>query len=333
MWTNLKGTPPPALSLGIVSAPSGRAATLCLSDHQRRLLSTLTVRTNGEPLRQDDVECGRFDAIDGAQLDEIAAFFARQLADREAAAVVLVEADRAITHPDHHDTPAGIFGWRSPAFAVLVALASRRLGIPLVLAFYEVTERESIVVHHAVDTSDMSPAFASQAQPRLLAGNVLRAMGRLLLDQEPTAEQAAAVAALVARHPGAYGYWSSTPMHPSLGDLLAFHTSHTRQTLVGASIGTIRLRMPPGPQTAEDISLEFGLAVQAHRAELGAGFAHQVALIQVCKEFGYSLRCYTDRPDVREKGATRVWPWPEEDDWAIEDLCSLRGVRATTTRA
>jgi hypothetical protein len=206
---------------------------------------------------------------------------------------------------------------------VLIVLATRRLCGPLPFAFYEVPDREAIVVHHVPAGGEQGALFAGHHQPRMLGSGMLRACAGLLVGGDPTPAQSAAVAALLAGAPGAYYYWSTFAEPPSLGDLVFYHRNGQRKLLVVGGTEQFNVQVRPGPQTDDDISLAYTLAEQAHR-DLGANDARKAALVHVCREFGYELRCYSRRADARGVDPRRVWPWPDEDVWALDEVRRLR---------
>lgn len=314
---------PPRMSLGIASGPTDRDACLCVLDHALQSLSTFAISASGRPIRQQALDEGRCDAIDDANISAMAEFLAQEI-PLDTATTVLVEVQKVFPHPDYGSTPAGVFSWHAASLGALVVLATQPLGVPVALGCYEVPDREAIVVHHVIDAGQQNAALANSPQPRILGRGLLRACAGLVLDKEPTPPQLAAVAGLLARAPGAYYYWSTFGEPPSLGDVILHHSRAQQQMLVVSPTENFKMRVRAGPQTAEDISLAYTLAVQAHQ-ELGATDAHKLALVHVCKEFGYDLRCYSHRADARGVDPRRAWPWPDEDAWALEEIRRLRG--------
>ena len=75
----------------------------------------------------------------------------------------------------------------------------------------------------------------------------------------------------------------------------------------------------PGDESVDAIALSYALALQAHD-DLGPADAHKVALLTLCKEFSFSMTCYSTRQDAVRVDPRRAWPWPLEDDWAIQAI-------------
>jgi len=110
--------PLPDFSLGIASNATHDEACLCALDVTRRTLATSTSRATGRPIGQEALNAGRCDAVDTNTLKAMAQFF-DGVAPPHTAATVLVDSERILPHPDHSDTPAGVFTWTSATLAAL----------------------------------------------------------------------------------------------------------------------------------------------------------------------------------------------------------------------
>ena len=259
--------------------------------------------------------------MDDVSIDAMAEFLANALPP-DTAPAVLVEARKILPHPDYEGTPAGVFSWDAATLAALVMLPMQPLRVPFTFGCYEVPEKEAIVVHHILNVGQPNALLPNRHQPRMLNGELLRGCAKLLIAKDPVPAQSAAVAGLLARAPGAYYYWSTFGEPPSLGDVISYHRTGDSQMLVGTPTEEFRVRLRPGPHTDEDISLTYMLALQAHQ-DITANDASKLALVHVCGECGYDLRCYSRRADARGVDPRRVWPWPDEDAWALEEIRRL----------
>jgi hypothetical protein len=157
-----------------------------------------------------------------------------------------------------------------------------------------------------------------------LSSGLLTACARLVLGTEPHPRQAAAVAALLARSPGAYYYWSTFSQPPSLGDVVDHRRRRQARMRVATASESFSLYMMPGDDSIDAIALSYGVALQAHDA-LGPRDAHKVALLSLCKEFGFSMTCYSTRKDAARVDPRRAWPWPGQEDWAVQAARVLAG--------
>jgi hypothetical protein len=92
--------------------------------------------------------------------------------------------------------------------------------------------------------------------------------------------------------------------------------------LVGSATERFSMYVKPGDESVESIALAYAVALQAHDA-LGPPDAHKVALLSICKEFGFSMTCYSTRHDAVDVDPRRAWPWPPEYEWAIEAIRTL----------
>lgn len=303
-------------SLGIVSNETHDEACLCTLDLARRNFATCMVPATGLPIRQEALNVGRCDAVDKDTLKAMAHFFDR-VAPPQTAATVLVESERILPYPDHADTPAGVFPWTSAALAALISLL--KLDVPVALGCYEVPDREAIVTHHigAVDGVE-----ASRERPKPLSRGLLRACAHLLLGREPNDRQAAAVAALLARPPGAYYYWSTFGQPPSLGDVVKCRRQSQSRMLVVSATETFSMYLGQGAASIDEIALAYALSTKVHEA-LGPNDASKAALLSVCKEFDFSMRCTSKRRDAVRVDPRRAWPWPDDDAWAIDAIQAL----------
>jgi hypothetical protein len=301
----------PSLSLGIVSNATLDQACLCALDVTRRTCVTCTIAATGVPVRQEALDTGRCDAIDRDTLKSMARFL-DGVAPPQTPATVLVESERILPHPDYEDTPAGVFTWTSAALGALISLS--KLDVPVMFGCYEVPDREAIIVHHVAGIED---SHTWRERPKLLSRGLLRACAQLLLGSEPDERQAAAVAALLARAPGAYYYWSTFGEPPSLGDVVYHRRGGQTRMLVATPTETFSMYMGKGGASVDDIALAYTLSAQAHDL-LGPNDACKAALLTICKEFDFSMRCTSTRRDAMRVDPRRAWPWPEDDAWAIE---------------
>jgi len=163
---------------------------------------------------------------------------------------------------------------------------------------------------------------ASRERPKPLSRGLLRACARLLLGREPNDRHSAAVAALLARAPGAYYYWSTFGQPPSLGDVIQHRRQKQSRMLVVAATETFSMYLGQGAASVDDIALAYALAAKAHDA-LGPNDVSKTALLSVCKEFDFSMRCTSTRRDAVRVDPRRAWPWPDDDAWAIEAIQGL----------
>ena len=306
---------PLEMSLGITSVGASEQACICVLSDADKTFRFHTVSATGRPQRQDALEAGRHDLIADADLDVMAGLLDRGLG--KVAAQILVGAERIFPHPDFHDTPTGVFAWTSATLGTLIALPT--LGVLMACGCYEVPSKESMVVHH-VDVPDGSGG--NLKQPMMLSSGLLSACARLVLEAEPNPRQTAAVAALLARAPGAYYYWSTFNAPPSLGDVVHYRRSRQPRMRVGSHTESFSMYVKPGEESVDSIALSYALALQAHDA-LGPADAHKVALVTICKEFGFSLTCYSTRHDAVGVDPRRAWPLPTEYEWAIEAIRTL----------
>jgi hypothetical protein len=308
--------PLPDFSLGIVSNATHDEACLCTLDLARRTFATCMVPATGLPIRQEALDAGRCDAVDRDTLKAMAHFF-DGVAPPHTAATVLVESERILPHPDHAGTPAGVFTWTSAALAALISLI--KLDVPVALGCYEVPDRETIVTHHIGNVDGVD---ASRERPKVLSRGLLRACAQLLLGNEPNDRQSAAVAALLARAPGAYYYWSTFGEPPSLGDVVHHRRQKQSRMLVASPTETFSMYLGQGAAAVDEIALAYALSAKAHDA-LGPNDASKTALLSVCKEFDFSMRCTSKRRDAVRVDPRRAWPWPDDDAWAIEAIQAL----------
>ena len=219
----------PAFTLGIVRGDGADEACVCLLDHAAHTLIDTTVRTRGLPLRQQAIEAGHFDALDDANLDALQDIFTNRV-PHDTSFGVLAEAQRLLPDERAGLAPLAVFGWDEPVLATLLALAVYRLGVRVVLAFYEVADRAALVLHHASD----APRRPDAPQPRFLGRALLGALAAQWLDRPATGADRAAVAALIARSPGLYAYWSTFNDPPSLGDVVLHVRNGQSRMLVGS---------------------------------------------------------------------------------------------------
>jgi hypothetical protein len=245
------------------------------------------------------------------------AHFFDGVAPPHTAATVLVESERILPHPDHAGTPAGVFPWTSAALAALISLI--KLDVPVALGCYEVPDRQAIVTHHIGNVDGVD---ASRERPKPLSRGLLRACAHLVLGSEPNDRQAAAIAALLARAPGAYYYWSTFDQPPSLGDVVHCRRLNQSRMLVVSATETFSMYLGQGATSVDEIALAYALSTKAHDA-LGPNDASKTALLSICREFGFSMRCTSKRRDAVRVDPRRAWPWPGDDAWAIEAIQSL----------
>ena len=309
-------TPRPDFSLGIVSNATHDKACLCALDLTRRTFATCTVPATGQPVRQEALNAGRCDAVDRDTLRVMAHFF-DGVAPPHTTATVLVESERILPHRDYGDTPAGVFSWTSAALAALISLI--KLDVPVALGCYEVPDRKAIVTHHIGNVDGVD---ASRERPKPLSRGLLRACAQLLLGSEPNDRQAAAVAALLARAPGAYYYWSTFGQPPSLGDVIHHRRQKQSRMLVTAATETFSMYLGQGSASVDEIALTYALSAKVHDA-VGLNDASKIALLNVCKEFDFSMRVTSRRLDAMRVDPRRAWPWPDDDAWAIEAIRAL----------
>ena len=225
---------------------------------------------------------------------------------------VLVGAPKVIALPDEGYTPAAVFPLNSVSFKVLCLLPFQGLGLNC--TYYKVPERESIVAHYVTPQSGTGLQVLA-AQPRFLSRNILNAYGELLFDIQPSPEQSAAVAALIAKNHGAYYYWSSFgKVAPSSGDIIYCLNAGRTQTRVGSGTETLAMRFRTTREGLEDVPLEFALGTKKWE-QLGENDASKAALIHVSKLFDFEIRCYSRRVDATKRDPRLVYPLPVEDDW------------------
>lgn len=307
--------PLPSMSLGIVADVAAGSAYLCAYHAEKRTCATLTIPATGLPIRQEALDKSRCDTIDESTMKGVGRFL-DDVAPPSTAATVLVEGDRIFPHPDYENTPAAVFEWNSAALGVLIALS--KLDVPVIFGCYEVADREAMVVHHVAS----SEGFPKSERPKLLSRGLLRACTRLLLGFEPNDRQAAGVAALLSRAPGAYYYWSSFGEPPSLGDVVDQRRRGQTRVLVGTPTETFSMYIGKKGASVDDIALAYALAAQAHDG-LGSNDLAKASLLTICKEFNFAMRCTSTRRDAVHVDPRRAWPWPENDAWAIEAIKAL----------
>lgn len=313
--SNRSKAPLPDLSFGIASAGTSNEACLCALNAADRTFRFQTVSATGRAQRQEALETGTIGAIDEADRNAMAGLFDRGAGRVDA--TILVGAERIIPHPDYGHTPAGVFTWDSATLGTLIALPT--LGVLMTCGCYEVPSREAMVVHH-LDLNDGVDDHLER--PKMLSSGLLTACARMVLGAEPNLRQATAVAALLARSPGAYYYWSTVNQPPSLGDVIEHRRRRQARMRVIAGSESFSMYVTPGNESIDAIALSYALASQAHDA-LGPADAHKVALLSLCKEFGFSMTCYSTRKDAVRVDPRRAWPWAQEDDWAIQAIQSL----------
>jgi hypothetical protein len=127
--------------------------------------------------------------------------------------------------------------------------------------------------------------------------------------------------ALIAKHPGAYHYWSSIGRVQSSMDIVSDlrHgmrgdtrvTSATEHYITDYTDATIR-------DAIEDIPLEYAVTEKRY-ANLGRD-AIKAALIQVCAQWRIALRCRSKRPDADDADEHPVYPLPLADEIMISSL-------------
>jgi hypothetical protein len=223
-----------------------------------------------------------------------------------------------ISLPNKGETPAAVFPLNSVLFKLLCSLCFQ--GFVLSFAYYEVPERESIVAHYV--TPQDASGTQILAQPRFLAKNISQAVGELLFDIQPSFEQSAAIAALLAKNHGVYYYWSSFGTPLSSGDIVYCLRAGTTQTRVGSATETFAMRLRRTREgLEEDVPLEFALACKTWE-HLGENDAIKAALVHVSKLFDFDIRCYSSRIDAKGRDPRLVYPLAKEDDWVAVSIKS-----------
>jgi hypothetical protein len=308
----------PAYTVGIVAGASEHEACLCVLGHGEQSLISWSLHATGLPLRQDAIETGRCGAIDQSSLEPILHHLEHTIPEG-AEVGVLVEAEALYPDRDQGGTPAGVFPWASAPLGVVLALATQRSGLRLCLGCFEVPEKAVMVIHYASGVGDGSASQPTIAQPRLLSRGLLTACTSLLADAPPTPGRRAVVAAMLARNPGAYAYWSTFDSPPSMGDVVHHLRVGQTRMLVGSPSAQFSMRIRSRADSALDIALSYASSAQEHH-HLGPNDQHKVALLHLCKDFDFDLRCVASRIDVRAVDPRRVWPWPAEDAWLLKRL-------------
>ena len=305
----------PDFTLGIVRGGDATEAHLCLLGHMEHTLAEATVRTRGVPLRQDDVEAGRFDAIDDAGLDALQDVFTYGVPSG-AGIAVCAEADRLLPDDVAVGAPLAVFGCDDAVVATLIALGVQRLGVRVVFGFYEVPERAALVLHHV----DAAPRAVDARQPRFIGRALLGALARQWLNASADPAARAVAAALIARNPGLYAYWSTFSEPPSLGDVVLHVRGGQQRMLVWSPTATFSMRVRPLQVAVDELALDYAECRQQHAAALGERDSHKLALVELCKRHCFDLRTIGHRPDIDATDPRRVWPWPDEDQWVTEAL-------------
>jgi hypothetical protein len=145
-----------------------------------------------------------------------------------------------------------VFTWTSARLGALISLT--KLDVPVMFGCYEVPDREAIVVHHV---ASIEGSNTSREQPKMLSPGLLRAFTRLLLGRDPNERQTAAVAALLARAPGAYYYWSTFSTPPSLGTVVEHRRRGQTRILVGTPTEMFSMYIGKGGASVDDIALAY----------------------------------------------------------------------------
>jgi len=182
-------------------------------------------------------------------------------------------------------------------------------------------------------------AYCKPVMPRYIAHNVAKAYADILLGPGQSTDQAAVIAALIAKNVGAYYFWTSRGRVQSSQDLVYdLQNSEPKETIVFSAGEDYNLSY--STLTKHDnlnkIALEYAVTTKKYE-HLGTNNAIKVALMQICKRWGIELFCTSLREDVddgdkdlqfykivKDNKITRnrflVYPLPADDNWVISAL-------------
>jgi hypothetical protein len=157
--------------------------------------------------------------------------------------------------------------------------------------------------------------------PRYLLSGLSKAYGELLGLTCERLEYVAIAGALIAKHPGAFFYWSSLGRVQSSQDILTDlrHEVNGDTRVLSASEDYIVYYTGATVRDGiEDIPLEY--AVTEKRYEHLGPDAIKAALIQVCREWRIDLRCSSHRLDADDDAEHAVYPLPVDDQIMVTTL-------------
>jgi len=193
------------------------------------------------------------------------------------------------------DIPYAILPIDSVVLKVAVCLAV--LGY-IALEFVPNEEMTRVVLFPLLTAPDKQ--HFSPIVPKYLHDGICKAYGELLFDQCSRPEDAAIVAALIAKNPGAYHYWSSTGEVQSSQDVVVYLRRGQVQptsVITAEEKYTIEVTDTTVRDEIEDLPLEYALTERRY-AHLGPNDAIKAALIHVCKRWHIVLRCSSNRGDA-----------------------------------
>jgi hypothetical protein len=230
----------------------------------------------------------------------------------------LLEVPEAVPHPaDKHDAvPHPVLSANSVILKVLVMLGVNDVVVAPMQTDPEV---QTVVVFPILRGGELE--HLRERSPRYLLPGICKAYGELLGLACNRSEYVAIAGALIAKHSGAYHYWSSIGRVQSSQDIVTDFRNEMHQPtrVVSASEhyttdytdATIR-------DGIEDIPLEYAVTEKRY-AHLGPD-AIKAALIQVCKQWRIGLRCRSRRPDADDDSEDPVHPLPVDDQLMIASL-------------
>jgi hypothetical protein len=227
----------------------------------------------------------------------------------------LVEVPEAVPHPEgeHHAVPHPLLRADSVMLKVLVLLGVN--GI-VSAPFRADPDVEQVVLFPILRGGELE--HLRERAPRYLLSGLSKAYGELLGLTCERLEYVALAAALIAKHPGAFFYWSSLGRVQSSQDILTDlrHGMHQDTRVLSASEHYIVDYTDATVRDAiEDIPLEY--AVTEKRYEHLGHDAIKAALIAVCREWRIDLRCRSRRPDADDDAQYPVYPLPQADQMIV----------------
>jgi len=88
------------------------------------------------------------------------------------------------------------------------------------------------------------------------------------------------------------------------------------------------MRVRPGQRSADELLVDYALTEQT-LGELNPNDRGKAALVDLCRNYGFDLSCVSSQPDIHARDPRKVWPWPEENRWALDrsdlDVDDLEG--------
>lgn len=230
----------------------------------------------------------------------------------------LVEVPEAITHPPgtHDAVPHPLLPVDSVILKVLVLLAVNGIVTAPLRTHPDVQQVMMLPILRGGELEHLR-----ERSPRYLLPGLCRAYGELLGLTCERSEYVSIAAALIAKHPGAYHYWSSIGRVQSSQDIVTDLRNGMREPtrVLSASEEYITDYTDATVRAAiEDIPLEYAVTEKRY-AHLGPD-AIKAALVHVCAQWRIGLRCHSRRPDADIDTEDPVYQLPLADQIMISAL-------------